>query len=1092
VPSTFTVLNSGDTLGNPAPYAGTGTLRQAIIDANASANSGGPDRIEFNLPAADPGHVYYRDDGIAGHVSRSFVAATSTADDTAIADIDPDWRRSWWSIQPASQLPDVHDPAVIDGYTQPGASVNTLATGDNAVLRIELNGSGGAATDGLWLGHDSTVQGLIINGFFADAGIVISGASRAVVQGNFLGTDASGTVAVGNDTAVVIDDAGSITIGGTTPAARNVISGNTEQGLYIHESTSNSVVGNYIGTNAAGDQAVANVWFGVNISDASLNNVDGNVISGNGDLPVPYDYGPMGITIAGFFSTCQYNTVTNNKIGVGADGTTPIPNFQGLGLGGGAQNNTFDGNVIAHNVWQGVQIGPDFLPRPTPTSDNVFRNNQITDNGGNGVEIFAGNGLTYDWITTQAFTTIPDNGTQRNSILNNNISGNGGIGVIIDGIRGNDNLVYGNTVANNGSYGVQISGGAQGNQIGGTGSGQDNSIHDNGGANVMLRDLGYDLNYEFLPGMEDGEYIANGPTSPTASSIVPVTNNIIIVTSDTSTGFNIDGTGAGGGNTYTIDFGADLAGPVTVNGAAGDNLIANGGTGNNTLYKNHTGPGQGFITWTDGVSALETVSYTGVFDQTLNLNGLGTNSVNDPADHTTINGGPGANIFVITATVGDGVVLNGGSTTNTYQIELGSLAGPVVINNANPAANDSLIVDGAPGDNAIVASGNTVTAGSQVITLNAPLAAATVNGGSGTNQITVADLTVPIQSLTLNGGPGVNTYTLLNVGASIGSLIVQSPPGATNAFDVQGDVPAGDASLMGFVFEDFNDDGQIDFGEPGIAGVSIQLQGTDDLGRTIDLTTVTDNDGRYQFADLRPGSYTVTETQPADYKQGTQSVGTVDGLVTGSIPEIDQFFVDLAMGANAMNYNFGERPADGSSVQHGQTAGIGFWNNKNGQALIKSLNGGSTATQLGTWLADTLPDIFGANAGSNNLAGLTNAQVANAFQRKFVVKGMKLDAQVMATALSVYVTNQTLAGSAATPYGFTVTQDGVGVATFNIGKDGSAVGADNNTIMSILDILLATDRLSKNANGNLYGGDAGARSAANDLYSAINAAGGIS
>jgi hypothetical protein len=291
---------------------------------------------------------------------------------------------------------------------------------------------------------------------------------------------------------------------------------------------------------------------------------------------------------------------------------------------------------------------------------------------------------------------------------------------------------------------------------------------------------------------------------------------------------------------------------------------------------------------------------------------------------------------------------------------------------------------------------------------------------------------------------------------------------------------------MGFVFEDFNNDGQIDFGEKGISGVAVRLQGTDSLGRSVNMTTTTDSVGMYQFVQLASGTYTITETQPTGYTQGINTVGTAGGSVSG-----DVFTVNLGTGIDGMNYNFGERPANGAAVTSGQIAGIGFWHNKNGQALIKSLNGGATATQLGNWLAATFKNIFGANAGANNLAGMTNSQVAAAFLQKFDVKGQKLDAQVMATALSVYVTNQTLAGTVATAYGFKVTMEGVGIATFNVGNDGEAVGKANNTTMSIMDILLATDALSAGDNGILYGGVATKRNAANDLYSAINSAGDI-
>ena len=86
------------------------------------------------------------------------------------------------------------------------------------------------------------------------------------------------------------------------------------------------------------------------------------------------------------------------------------------------------------------------------------------------------------------------------------------------------------------------------------------------------------------------------------------------------------------------------------------------------------------------------------------------------------------------------------------------------------------------------------------------------------------------------------------------------------------------ASLSGMVFSDFNNDGQVDFGEQGISGVPISVTGTDDLGNAVSLSQTTDGDGTYVFLELRPGTYTVTETQqPADYTQGIAMVGTGGG-----------------------------------------------------------------------------------------------------------------------------------------------------------------------------------------------------------------------
>jgi hypothetical protein len=283
-----------------------------------------------------------------------------------------------------------------------------------------------------------------------------------------------------------------------------------------------------------------------------------------------------------------------------------------------------------------------------------------------------------------------------------------------------------------------------------------------------------------------------------------------------------------------------------------------------------------------------------------------------------------------------------------------------------------------------------------------------------------------------------------------------------------------------------NDDGKLDFGEKGIRGVTITLTGTDFLGNAVNLSQLTDSDGAYLFLNVLPGSFTPTETPPAGYLQGIDNVGTAGG----SLVATDEFFVQLGQGVNGLNYNYGEQPAAGGPIQHGQTAGIGFWNNGNGQALIKALNGGSTSTQLGNWLAATLPNTFGANAGSNNLTGKSNAYIAALFQQDFLMKGVKLDAQVLATALSVYVTNATLDPTqVAAPYGFTVSGDGAGTATSNIGSNGDAFGVASNTTLTLMDLLLATDEQA--VNGILYNGNATKRNEANAVYSAINQAGGL-
>ncbi len=260
-PDTFVINSTGDgadaNIGDgtcKTATAGECTLRAAIQEANNTTDA---DTIEFDIPATDPNC-----DGTSGVCT----------------------------IAPTTQLPGITEAVTIDGYSQSGASPNTLATGDNAALKIELDGSNAGAAIGIVItAPDSVVKGLVINrwdsiGVFVDN----VNASGNRIEGNYIGTDASGTQDLGNGSGVQLLNAPDNVVGGTDPASRNVISGN-DYGIELFgtDTSGNRIEGNYIGTDASGNADLGNSSDGVLLQFAPDNVVGGasaaarNVISGN-------------------------------------------------------------------------------------------------------------------------------------------------------------------------------------------------------------------------------------------------------------------------------------------------------------------------------------------------------------------------------------------------------------------------------------------------------------------------------------------------------------------------------------------------------------------------------------------------------------------------------------------------------------------------------------------------------------------------------------------------------------------------------------------------------------------------------------------
>ena len=394
---TFTVNNPVDPGNGTCDVVGC-TLREAIDAANASP---GADIINFNIAGS----------GVK-------------------------------SIAPTTPLPDITDTVTIDGYSQPGASVNTLAVGNDAVLLLELNGILAGGT-GLVLTSDSNIiRGLVINRF--GSGIEIDdGKVNNVIEGNFIGTDAAGIADLGNSSMGVLISSGSNNlIGGPLPAARNLLSGNGSSGVAVFGccgDQNNMVQGNYIGTNRDGTAALPNDEDGVNSSgDVRASQIGGtatgagNLISGNGRNGIHLSSGFGGFSFGN-------NIVQGNLIGTDATGGAALGNADYGVLVVNGPDNLIGGTIAAtRNVISGNTLGGVRITGASATG-NLVQGNQIGTDAAGGVDL----GNTQGGVS---LIDAPDN-TIGGSVAGagNVISGNG-FGVQISGVTATGNQIQGNRI----------------------------------------------------------------------------------------------------------------------------------------------------------------------------------------------------------------------------------------------------------------------------------------------------------------------------------------------------------------------------------------------------------------------------------------------------------------------------------------------------------------------------------------------------------------------------------------------------------------------------------------------------------------------
>ena len=386
------------------------------------------------------------------------------------------------TIAPSSSLPQLTGPTTIDGTTQSGYSGKPL---------IELRGNSGGGGNGLLLtGGSSTVKGLIINRF-SSCGILIINHGGDTIKNCYLGTDASGTYDAGNGAKGIVVQASNNTIGGTSSGDRNVISGNgCGIQLYTSAASYNKILGNYIGTDYTGTKGIQNGVDGIAIRSAAHNTIGGttagskNVISGNGtDGIVCNGSGANYNTIIGnYIGTNASGTArlgnnnygveiseAHNTVGGTAAGSRNVISgnkYSGvvLWLSSGSYNKVignyigtdYSGKYDLGNYWRGVEITNGSSHNYVGGYSSAERN-VMSGNESDGVRVYQGSD---NWIIgnyigfgSDAYKSLGNSGDgvrlpSANSvhILNNKIGNNGGAGV--NATTSSGSSMSGNTISN--------------------------------------------------------------------------------------------------------------------------------------------------------------------------------------------------------------------------------------------------------------------------------------------------------------------------------------------------------------------------------------------------------------------------------------------------------------------------------------------------------------------------------------------------------------------------------------------------------------------------------------------------------------------
>ncbi len=356
--NTYVVTKTTDSGDNNKP--GTGTLRRAILDANANP---GFDAIVFDIPGSGV-QTITPPLPMTWLLDEAGVMIDGTQSDDRV-EIDASKTSGNYTLYITG------DNNVIKGLTftgNPNAAamgiygshnnvivgnfIGTNAAGNNAKPNFagillnnshnnQIGGTEGVSPGGACTGDCNLISGNGLHGIVLD-----NGSRNTRVIGNFIGTNKTGNGILPNkDGGILVANSPNTVIGGTSPQERNVISGNTVGGieLALADTRDTLVQGNFIGTNSAGTAALGGgtgVYGQLNTHD---NVIDGNVISG---------LGKFGILI---FLNAHSFEIKNNRIGIAADSDANLGNGQ-KGIELQSNNNYIHHNRVANNGSDGIRV----------------------------------------------------------------------------------------------------------------------------------------------------------------------------------------------------------------------------------------------------------------------------------------------------------------------------------------------------------------------------------------------------------------------------------------------------------------------------------------------------------------------------------------------------------------------------------------------------------------------------------------------------------------------------------------------------------------------------------------------------------------